>query len=171
MLLILWDGHINVQYVTQTGIEQYLVKYISKVEPSHFVNYSKTNNIKSFLDLRVISSLEASALILGHHFVQSNFRVKYLNTTINGANFKFLKTKKQLNELKTDDENIFKESTFDYYMCRPNEVSLNNITYIEYFKYYDIIVKDSNRNIAKKSKDVFQDLKGIIIIIINKIIF
>ena len=37
MLLLLWD--MNIQYVTKKGIEQYLVKYISKVEPSQFVNY------------------------------------------------------------------------------------------------------------------------------------
>jgi hypothetical protein len=28
ILLLLWDGHINIQYVTKKGIEQYLVKYI-----------------------------------------------------------------------------------------------------------------------------------------------
>ena len=40
-LLLLWDGHLNIQYVTKKGIEQYLVKYISKVEPSQFVNYKQ----------------------------------------------------------------------------------------------------------------------------------
>ena len=31
-LHLIWDGHMNVQYVTKKGLEQYLVKYISKVD-------------------------------------------------------------------------------------------------------------------------------------------
>lgn len=33
-LLLMWQGHVNVQYVTKRGIEQYLVKYIFKEEPT-----------------------------------------------------------------------------------------------------------------------------------------
>ena len=33
-LLKAWDGHINVQRVTQLGLVRYLVKYVSKVEPT-----------------------------------------------------------------------------------------------------------------------------------------
>jgi hypothetical protein len=32
----LWKGHINVQYVTQKGLENYFVKYLSKIEPTFF---------------------------------------------------------------------------------------------------------------------------------------
>ena len=74
-LLLLWDGHINIQYITQRGIEQYLVKYISKVEPSQFINYSNESAVKQFLELRIVSSIEAAALLCGHHFVQSTFNV------------------------------------------------------------------------------------------------
>lgn len=31
---MMWNGHINIQYDSMKGIEQYLVKYISKYEPS-----------------------------------------------------------------------------------------------------------------------------------------
>ena len=33
-LLKAWDGHINVQRVTQLGLVRYLVKYVSKIEPT-----------------------------------------------------------------------------------------------------------------------------------------
>jgi len=33
-LLIAWNAHCNVQYVTDLNIAEYLVKYISKAEPT-----------------------------------------------------------------------------------------------------------------------------------------
>ena len=119
-LLLLWDGHINIQKVTKKGIEEYLVKYISKVEPSQFINYKSQPLIKKFLELRIISALEAAALICGHHFVQSNIQVKYISTSINGDNFKYLKTKKELAKMEENDMNVFKETTYDYYIVRPD---------------------------------------------------
>ena len=159
-LLLLWDGHMNIQFVTKKGLEQYLVKYISKVEPSQFVNYKHETSIKQFLELRIISALEAAALICGHHFVQSNLQVKYISTSINGDNFKYLKTKKEISNMSEADNNIFKESTYDYYMIRP--VELEEETYIDYFKSYEIILKHSKRKLPIKAKK-FKDKTGIIL--------
>ena len=156
-MLLLWDGHINIQYVTKKGIEQYLVKYISKVEPSQFVNYKKDPLIKSFLELRIISALEAAALLCGHHFVQSNIQVKYISSSINGDNFKFLKTKNELAKLDEFDDNVFKDNTYDYYIIRPE--SLENIVYMNYYKKYEIILKGSKRRLPIKSKKL-EDKKG-----------
>jgi hypothetical protein len=91
-LLLLWDGHMNIQLVTKKRLEQYLVKYISKVEPSQYVNYKAKSSIKSFLELRIIRTLEAAAIICGHHFVQSNMQVKYITTSINEDNFYCINT-------------------------------------------------------------------------------
>ena len=60
--------------------------------------------------------IEAAALICGHHFVQSNIQVKYISTSINGDNFKYLKTKKELAKMEENDMNVFKETTYDYYV-------------------------------------------------------
>jgi hypothetical protein len=137
---------------------QKFLLYISKVEPSQFVNYKHENTIKQFLELRIISALEAAALICGHHFVQSNLQVKYISTSINGDNFKYLKTKKETSNMSETNDNIFKESTYDYYMNRPNE--LENETYIDYFNSYEIILKHSKRKLPLKAKK-FNDKTGI----------
>jgi hypothetical protein len=163
-LLLLWDGHMNIQLVTKHGIEQYLVKYISKVEPSQFVNYKSQPTIKNFLELRIISALEASSLICGHHFVHSNIQVRYISTSINGDNFKYLKTKKEIENMADEDVNIFKESTYDYYFIRPE--SLENTKYIDYFKNYEIILKYSKKKLPVKAKKI-KDKKGELIFIIK----
>jgi hypothetical protein len=89
-LLILWNGHINIQYITQRGIEQYLVKYISKIEPTLLAKSTNSSNSNKFQYMRVVSSIEAAALISGHHFVQSSFKVTYLNIPFEKEQFKFL---------------------------------------------------------------------------------
>ena len=58
------------------------------------------------------------------------------------------------------DNNIFKESTYDYYMIRP--VELEEETYIDYFKSYEIILKHSKRKLPIKAKK-FKDKTGIIL--------
>ena len=47
-----------------------------------------------------------------------------------------------------EDYSIFKESTYDYSMIRPDD--LESINYIEYLKNYEIILKFSKRHIPKK---------------------
>jgi hypothetical protein len=150
---------MNIQLVTKKGLEQYLVKYISKVEPSQYVNYKAKSSIKSFLELRIISALEAAAIICGHHFVQS--QVKYITTSINGDNLKYLKTKRELENMNADDNNIFKETTYDYYMNRP--LLLETINYIDYFRNYEIILKNSKRKLPIKPLK-YTDLNGKLII-------
>lgn len=35
--LLLWDTHMNAQYVTDRGFARYMAKYIAKTEPSHLL--------------------------------------------------------------------------------------------------------------------------------------
>ncbi len=89
-LLVCWGAHLNIQKVTSRGFEEYLVKYISKAEPTAFATKEKANGVQEYLEMRVVSSIEAAAVVCGHHFVQSTFNVKFLPTDIDGENYKFL---------------------------------------------------------------------------------
>ena len=95
------------------------------------VSRQHNNTVKQFLELSVISALEAAALICGHHFVQSNIQVKYITTSINGDNFKYLKTKREVANMNSESNNYFKDSTYYFYMIRFDE--LENINNIKYF--------------------------------------
>jgi hypothetical protein len=52
--------------------------------------------------------------------------------------------------MNADSKNYFKDSTYDYYMIRPDE--LENINYIDYFKDYEIILNSSKRKLSIKAK-------------------
>ena len=150
-----------------------MVKYVAKIEPTLLAKDINTkNDMKKFLTLRVVSSIEASSLVMGHHFVQSSFRVIFLNLPMLGSDqFKFFKTKKQINAMDDDEKNVFKETQLEYYCLRPKTVEFETMNIIDYFSKYEItvyyttdlqklkkktnafILKDVNNNIIeKKSK-------------------
>jgi hypothetical protein len=134
-LLLLWNGHINVQYVTKRGIELYLVKYISKVEPSLLAKPLQNTN---FIKLRVVSSLEAASIVAGHHFAQSNLKIQFLNTCLPDKQFKYIKSKEKLIELEPDSSDIYKTTQLEYYCNRPEDDVFDDITIIHYFERYEI---------------------------------
>ncbi|RNA04554.1 ATP-dependent DNA helicase pif1 [Brachionus plicatilis] len=65
-LLMLWNGHVNLQYCTKRGIEQYLVKYISKVEPTFKGKEmkSESNQVKNYFDLLLLKLLHLFLVII-----------------------------------------------------------------------------------------------------------
>ena len=67
-MCILWSAAHNVQHVAKHGYEQYLAKYISKVEPSF--NIDLQNNAldpQKYLRTRVIGSVEAIDVLMSFH--------------------------------------------------------------------------------------------------------
>ncbi|CAF0998397.1 unnamed protein product, partial [Brachionus calyciflorus] len=161
MLLMLWEGLVNVQYCTKRGLEQYLVKYISKVEPTFGAKEVKkdTNEITKYFDLRIVSSVEAVAFVFGHHFVQSNIKVSFIPTSL--PNEEFLKKKDELMELDEEDKNIFKDSLYDHYLNRPINHKTNSLTFFDYHQQYQIYLKDSKTMIpTSRLSKILNDLKG-----------
>lgn len=148
-LLRLWNGHINAQFVTQRGIEQYLVKYIAKMEPTLLAKRSEKD--AKFSNMRVVSSIEASSLICGHHFVQSTFQVLFVTIPFIKPQFKFLKNKSQIDQLNKEDTHVYKESQMDYYIARPDCEPFNTITYLDYYRNYKLEIANS----LSKSKRKF----------------
>jgi hypothetical protein len=93
-------------------------------------------------------------------------QVKYITTSINGDNFKYLKTKRELENMNAEDNNIFKKTTYDYYMKRPPLLETNK--YIDYFQNYEIILKSSKRKLPIKSIK-YTDLNGRLIFFLMRI--
>lgn len=57
-LLLLWEGHCNVQYCTGTGLASYISKYVTKAEPKSLLNVQSSNHTTShILARRMVCSL------------------------------------------------------------------------------------------------------------------
>ncbi|RNA19856.1 ATP-dependent DNA helicase pif1 [Brachionus plicatilis] len=115
MLLMLWNGHVNLQNCTKRGNELYLVRYISKFEHS-FEMRSESNVVKNYFDLRIVSSVEAAAFVLSHHFVQLIMKVTFIPESLSGDEFKFTNKRKELIKMDPEYRDIFRESAYDYHL-------------------------------------------------------
>ncbi|RNA37220.1 DNA helicase ATP, partial [Brachionus plicatilis] len=135
-------------------IKQYLVKYISKIEPTFSAKKldNETNEIQKYFQLRTFNSIELLAFIMGHHFVQSN-----------------MKRKHELIYMDDDDDDIFKDSVYDHYLQWPYHSSFDSITIFDDFRKYEIFVKYSKTTIPiSRSENVYLDRKNDIVIKRNK---
>ncbi len=81
----------------------------------------------NFIQLRLVSSLEAASIISGHHFVQSNINIQFLNTCLPDKQFKYIKSKEKLLELKPESSDIFKTNQLEYYCNRPADKDFDEL--------------------------------------------
>lgn len=109
-------------------------------------------------DLRIVSSVEAAAFVLGHHFVQSNMKVTFIPTSLPGEEFKFLKKREELIEMDPEDQDIFNQSAYDYYLKRPKDTLTDTLTIFEYHQKFQVYVKNSKTQVPiSRSKNVLLD--------------
>ena len=45
--LIIWNAHMNIQYVSSRKLAFYLIKYLAKAKPSHVFNIKKVISLKN----------------------------------------------------------------------------------------------------------------------------
>jgi len=48
-ILLIWNAHMNIQYVTSRSLGKYLTKYVVKTEPSYIFNITEGNTYKEHI--------------------------------------------------------------------------------------------------------------------------
>jgi hypothetical protein len=82
-LLLLWDGHINVQYVTDENLVAYMVKYVVKVEPYSVLSKpTARTRMDVMVQARRIGSMEQIVLALGLDMVRCTTSSIFLPTAV-----------------------------------------------------------------------------------------
>ncbi len=152
--LLIWNAHMNIQYITSKGFARYFTKYISKCEPSHVFNIMDNDKFREHIVARRLGAMEAMFLILGEPICNSSIQVKYLNTDPPNVRSKaVLPIHLLINE---DDDPYFKDPV-EKYMNRPTESIFDQVIYPEYFEYY--IIQKSRPN-SNTRRNVYQDQLG-----------
>jgi hypothetical protein len=141
-LLLAWGGHVNVQKITRSGLERYLVKYISKVEPTFDLQVEHKNDVVKYLESRIIGTPEAIAVQLSHRIVDSNMQVIFIDTNLHEDRFRILKPANQIDE-EDDGDDIYQPGHREYYMCRPKVESFITMTLPNYFTSYSVLSTDN----------------------------
>ena len=119
-------------------MERYLVKYISKVEPTFGLQVDHTNDVVKYLESRIIGAPEAIAVQLSHIIVDSNMQVIFIDTNFHEDRFSILKPVNQINEDDDGDE-IFQPGHREYCMCKPKVEPFITMTLPNYLTSYSVL--------------------------------
>jgi hypothetical protein len=125
----------------------YLVKYISKVEPTFGLQVKYKNGVMKYLESRIIGAPEAVAIQLSHKIVDSNMQVIFIDTNFHEDRFGILKPANQIDEVDDGDE-IFQPGHREYYMSRPNVEPFITMTLPNYLTSYSVL-STNNAKITK----------------------
>ena len=153
-LLLAWRGHINVQKITNTGLERYLVKYVSKVEPSFTIDVENEYEVSKYLQSRLIGAPEAVAMLLSYPMTKSDTSVLFLDTNMQNERSRPLKRKKELERLEPESTDVFVPGAREHYSNRPQDEKFENMTYPQYTCQFNL------RKEKLKTKEVPVDLDG-----------
>ena len=111
-LLTAWDGHINVQRVTQLGLVRYLVKYVSKVEPTFTTRVKESvSEVEKYFTTRLIGAPEVATTLLSFQIAGGKRRVVFLDTNLPGQLNKVLKPKAHIRRLEDESTDVFWDSS------------------------------------------------------------
>ena len=157
-LLLAWRGHLNVQKVTRTGLERYLVKYMTKIEPTFGLTVSADQLSESgmYHNTRLIGSPEFIMNLLLYHVVNSTRNVVFLDTNQSGNRRCLLKPLSCLTDLDKSSGDIFMASIRDKYRERPLE--LENLTLLQYANQWEVFTRKQNI-LKSRSHEVYLDQK------------
>jgi len=135
--LMIWNAHMNIQYVSSRRLASYLTKYIAKSEPSHVFNIKEGDKFREHVIARRLGSMELMFLILGETICNSSCAVTYLITDPPTSRQKAIRPIYLINE---NDDDPYWKNYIEKYFDRPEEEEFTNLTYPEYFKNYEITV-------------------------------
>ena len=118
-LLKAWDGHINVQRVTQLGLVRYLVKYVSKIEPTFTLSVKQNKTeVDKYFTTRLIGAPEVATTLLSFQIAGGTRQVSFLDTNFVEKRRK-LKSLEEISELEHGSSNVFCDSLREKYADRP----------------------------------------------------
>ncbi len=142
--LMLWDGHICFQYVTSAHLQKYLIKYVSKAEPSELFDLYEHDAIKSHVLGRRLGSMELMLLLLGKTVCRCSIAVEYLPTLPSSERIRSIKPIHIIQE----EENVdpYWSDAVDKYFERPLDPIFDEITYPIYHRKYRQMYKAPNNN-------------------------
>ncbi len=159
-LLLLWEGHCNVQYCTGTGLASYISKYVTKAEPKSLLNVQSSNYTTSHLLARRMGSMECMVLLLSFSIFCMTSGSIYLPTSLPTMR---TSTVKPAYLLEQDPDDPYYPDALEKYFARPNAEGPESCTYFEYFSRY-LVSKSKQRN-----RQGWQDSNGYYIYLRSKV--
>ena len=136
-LLSVWDGHVNVQRVTQLGLVRYLVKYVSKIEPTFQLGVKERQaEVDSYFSTRLIGAPEVVTTLLSYQIAGGTRRIIFLDTNFPGKQQRVMKSMAEINLLQKGSTEVFSASFREKYLEHPD--ILDDVSYPNYLAKWEV---------------------------------
>jgi hypothetical protein len=133
-LLLLWEGHCNVQFVTDDNLIAYMVKYVTKSEPLSLLSVPNGNTrMDAHVLARRIGSMETMVLALGLDIFRCSNSSIFLPTTIPSMRNSTIRPPEQIEQ---DPNNPYFPNALEKYFARPP--CYEDLTYFRYFQECEV---------------------------------
>jgi len=142
--LMLWNGHICFQYVTSAHLQKYLIKYVSKAEPSELFELYEHDAMKTHVLGRRLGSMELMLLLLSKSVCRCSIAVDYLPSLPSSERTRSIKPAYIIQE--QEDVDPYWSDAVDKYFERPLDPIFDEISYPMYHRKYRQISKQPNNN-------------------------
>ena len=76
--LLLWNGHVNFQYVTTCQFAKYMTKYVTKSKPAEYFDICEPDAFRKHVLARRLGSMELMILLLRYSICRSSIAVEFL---------------------------------------------------------------------------------------------
>jgi len=134
---MLWQAHINVQYMMTTSLSKYVTKYVMKLEPQSIVSVvdHANNHVRSHLQSRRIGVMEIMCLLNSKLIIKLSSRVEFLTNT--PPELRTL-TIHHVHEIERNLEEPYYPNSINKYFAHPVGSSFKNLTYPNYFHQFKV---------------------------------
>jgi Cdc6-like AAA superfamily ATPase len=160
--LLLWNGHVNFQYVTSKQFAKYMTKYVTKSEPNEYFDIREPDAFRKHVLARRLGSMELMILLLGYSICRSSIAVEFLPSIPSEVRNKSVKPPYLLQQ--EEQLSPYWDDAIDKYFDRPIEDIFENITYPIYHRKYVIqknqptsgiyYIDKKNRFVRKRQKEI-----------------
>ena len=136
-LLMIWEGHCNVQYVTDAGLLAYMTKYVTKIEPLSLLDASSAGTrMDQHILARRMGSMEVMVMALGLDIFRCSTSSIYLQTSVPSMRSSTVRPPR---EVERDPDNPYYPDCLEKYYARPE--CYEDLTYFKYFQQCEVSKK------------------------------
>ena len=163
-MLLIWNAHMNIQYIIETHLVVYVNKYVIKVESNEMYNLFTRNAIKKHLMIRRMNSMKVMMLMLNYEMFRCSRAVMYIDITLSEKRFVFVKflwqLKRDLIEQKVEKNeksDSFYKNSVEKYFARSSNSSYDELTYFDYHAQYNL-----TKSIASLRREIMNDVENVV---------
>ena len=160
--LLLWNGHVNFQYVTSKQFAKYMTKYVTKSEPTEYFDIHEPDAFRKHVLARRLGSMELMILLLGYSICRSSIAVEFLPSIPSEIRNKSVKPPYLLQQ--EEQLSPYWDDAIDKYFDRPTDNIFDDMIYPMYHRKYVIqtnrptsgtyYIDKKNRFVRKRQKEI-----------------